>query len=191
MHIYALFTVLPAAVQARFSILISAAFQSCKVNLLLVCAGSCFSEGILITSVQAMVDPILCFWCFNALAGDPICPTAAVLLLFAASLGGRTAGESSWTGLILSFILLAPVQLSLTAGVAGADCWSVNPKHGVHLPFFDAGAGVGTGSHMGSAIEKVSVFVIGMLIAETIVATLIKWEGDAIGANDWRPLRTC
>ena len=43
---------------------------------------------------------------------------------------------------------------------------------------------------MGSAIEKVSVFVIGMLIAETIVATLIKWEGDAIGADDWRPLST-
>ena len=43
---------------------------------------------------------------------------------------------------------------------------------------------------MGSAIERVSVFVIGMLIAETIVATLIKWEGDAIGADDWRPLST-
>ena len=29
-----------------------------------------------------------------------------------------------------------------------------------------------------------------MLIAETVVATLIKWEGDAIGADDWRPLST-
>ena len=43
---------------------------------------------------------------------------------------------------------------------------------------------------MGSAIEKVSVFVIGMLIAETVVATLIKWEGDTIGTDDWRPLST-
>ena len=58
------------------------------------------------------------------------------------------------------------------------------------LPLFDAGAGVGTGSNVRSATAKVSVFVIEMLIAETVVATLIKWEGDAIGAVDWRPLST-
>ena len=157
----------------------------CKVNLLLVFAGSCFLEGILVTSVEAMVDPILCISCFNALAGDPISPTAVVLLLLAASQGGRAAAESIWTGLILSFILLAPGQLSLTDGVAGADCLCVSQVVPCGpLPFFDAGAGVGTGSHVGSATHVISGFVIGMLIAETVAATLIKWEGDAIGADD-------
>ena len=121
-----------------------------------------------------MVDaPILCLCFFNALAGDPICPTAVVLLLLAASQGGRAPGESNWTSLALPFILPAPGQFSLTAGVSGADGWYVRVITSSPLPLFDAGAGVGTGSHMGSARLIVSVFVVEMLIAETVVATLI------------------
>ena len=126
-HPYAVAALLPAAFQARISTLISAAFQSCKVNLRLVFAVSCFFEGILVSSVQAMVDPpILCLCFFNALAGDSICLTALVLLLLAAYQGGRAPGESRWTGLSLPFILPAPGQLSLAAGVSGADGWFVS-----------------------------------------------------------------
>ena len=43
---------------------------------------------------------------------------------------------------------------------------------------------------MGSADPTcISVFVLGMIIADT-VAALIEWEGDAIGADGWRPLST-
>ena len=42
---------------------------------------------------------------------------------------------------------------------------------------------------MGSASAKVSEFITEMLITGT-VATLIKREGDAIGAVSWRPLHT-
>ena len=189
-HPYAVAALLPAF-QARRSTLSSASFQSCKVNLCLAFAVSCFLEGILVSSVQAMVDPpILCFsCCFNALAGDPICLTAVVLLLLASSQGGRAPGESKWTGLILPFILLAPGQLSLTAGVSGADGWSVSEIPSNPLPLFDAGAGVGRGTHVTSAAPPVSVFVLGMIIANTFAA-LSEWEGDAIGADGWRPLST-
>ena len=198
-HRYAAAALLPAF-QARISTLSSADFQSCKVNLCLVFAVSCFLEGILVSSVQAMVDPpILCFSCFfNALAGDPICLTAVLLLLLlAASQGGRAPGEVSWTGLVLPLILPAPVQLSATAGVSGADVWFVKANTiGVTnssaptsspLPLFDAGAGVGRGTHVTSAAPSVSVFVLGMIIANTIAA-LSEWAGDAIGADGWRPL---
>ena len=123
------------------------------------------------------------------MAGDPICLTTAVVLILAASQGGRAPGESIWTGLILPFILPAPGQLSLTAGVPGADGWSVSVPPSVPLPLFDAGVGVGRGSHVGSAAQKVSVFVLGMIITDTIAA-FSEWEGDAIGAVGWRPLST-
>ena len=43
---------------------------------------------------------------------------------------------------------------------------------------------------MGSADPTcISVFVLGMIIADT-VAALIEWEGDAIGADGWRPPST-
>ena len=112
-----------------------------------------------------------------------------VLLLLAASQGGRAPGESIWTGLILPFILLAPGQLSLAAGVSGADGLFVSVIPSGPLPLFDAGAGVGRGTHVGSAALMVSRFVLGMIIANTIAA-LSEWEGDAIGADGWRPLST-
>ena len=77
-----------------------------------------------------------------------------------------------WTGLILPCILPAPGQLSLTVGVAAADGWSKTFKTKV-VPLFDTGAGVSTGCHMRSATEKVSPFVVEMLVANTVVASLI------------------
>ena len=61
------------------------------------------------------------------------------------------------------------------------------------LPLFDTDAGVGAGSYMAPSAPRVSVFVLGMIIAaDTIdtVAALIEWEGDSIGAFGWRPLCT-
>ena len=40
---------------------------------------------------------------------------------------------------------------------------------------------------MGSTADSVSVFVVGIFVAQT-VATLFELEGDAIGAVGWRPL---
>ena len=124
-----------------------------------------------------MVDPpLLCFRQFNTLARDPICLKTAVVLFLA-------TGESNRTSLLLPFIFPTPGQLSLAAGVAGANGWDVSFK--VPFPLFDAGAGVDTGCDVGSAtspfIHKVSFFITGMIVAGT-VATLIKREGDAIGA---------
>ena len=135
--------------------------------------------------------PILCFSClFKALAGDPICLTALVLLLLPAYQGGRAVGESNWAGLILPLILPAPGQLSLTAGVARADGWSVSAILSAPLPLFDTGADAGTGTHVGSADGQiVSLFLLGLIIAHTIAA-LSEWEGNAIGAGCWRPLST-
>ena len=131
-----------------------------------------------------MVDAhILCF-CFsqfNALAGDPVCLTAVVLSL--------AMVESLWTNLLLPFILLTPGQLSLTAGVASADGWGVRSVVNSPFPLFDTGAGVDTGCHVGSATDKVSAFITRMIVARA-VATLIKWESNAIGADGWPPLNT-
>ena len=105
-------------------------------------------EGIFVGPVHTMEDPILSFFSVNTLAGDPLCLTVVLLLLLAASQGGRASDELAitticifWTGLFLPFILLAPGQLSLTAGVSGADGWSVSVSPSVHLPLFDADAG--------------------------------------------------
>ena len=64
-----IFPTLRLALQTTL-VLISAGFKLVKVNLLLFCAFHCFLERILISPVQAMVDPIICFMFTNALAGD-------------------------------------------------------------------------------------------------------------------------
>ena len=57
------------------------------------------------------------------------------------------------------------------------------------IPLFDTDVGVGAGCHMSPSTCSVSPFVLEILIAP-FVATLIKWEGDAIGAGDGQPLLT-
>ena len=124
----------------------------------------------------------LCFCWVDALTGDPVClKTALTALLHASSQGGRASGESEMADLILSFIILAPGQLSLTAGVAGADCWLVIAISPGPLPLLDACRCVATGRHMGSATEQVSVFIISIVVAGA-VAALGQVQGDAIGA---------
>ena len=128
-----------------------------------------------------MVDPPLFgFRQFNTLARDPICLKTAVVLFLA-------TGESNRTSLLLPFIFPTPGQLSLAAGVAGANGWDVSFK--VPFPLFDAGAGVDTGCHVGSADSIVSGSITRMIVARA-VATLIKWESNAIGADGWPPLTT-
>ena len=188
-----------------------AVFQFSKVDpLFLASPIHCCFEGILVVSVDAMVDLlVICFCVEDALAGDI---TAALLL--APSQAGRAAGEfwtqtltrtltrtmtrtrnwpgilTSWTFLVLPLLLLAPGQLSLTAGVASADCLPViviiiditGP-----LPLFDAFRCVDTGRHMGSATEEVSAFII-IIVVAGVFAALIQVQGGAIFADAWRPL---
>ena len=92
-----------------------------------------------------------------------------------------------WTFLLLPLLLTAPVQLSLTAGVACTYCWFVSGVITVPLPLLDAGACVGTGRHMGSATVSVSVFIKWMIIAAALTG-LLQTEGD--GADGWRHLST-
>ena len=87
-----------------------------------------------------------------------------------------------WTFLPFPLLLLAPGQLSLTAGVAGADCWLVIGSS-APLPLLDACRCVATGRHMGSATFSVSVFIISIVVAGA-VAALGQVEGGAIGAKD-------
>ena len=155
------------------------------MNLLpFVCAICCFLEGVLVVSVHAVVDAlILGSFSVNALAWDPI---VIFLFLLAASQGGRAAGEFPQTGLVLPLSLLAPGQLSLTAGTASADgrCGSKIFSGPHTLP--GAGAGVDAGRSIRSATVFVSGFVLSMVVAVAI-ATLIKIEGNTVSADSWRP----
>ena len=152
-------------------------------------------EWIFVTPVQAVVltVPQLCH--LNALARNGICRIAPLLFAAKASVvSPKTSDEALWTRLLLSLLLPAPVQLSLTAGVATANCWCVSEVTPIvtlsePLPLLDAGAGLRTGRHMGSATMVVSLFILSVVVAVTI-ATFIEQEGDASSADDWRQLQT-
>ena len=134
-----------------------------------------------------MVEPlILCYISINALTRDPIC--LAVIFRLAASQGGRAPGEPSWlTFLILPLLLLAPGQLSLTAGVASADSWYVSGQSSAStapLPLLHTGAGVKTGRHVGSGVLSVSAFILSIVVAAfaLALAALGQVEGDVTAA---------
>ena len=144
-------------------------------------------EWVFVTPVQAVVLTIPPLLDVNALARDGICST--VRLIVAAD--ARTSDELFWTFFLLPLLLPAPVQLSLTAGVAGADGLLVSGRIiSLPLPLLDTCAGVGAGGHITSCILIVSVFILTVVVALAALAALAEVEGDASGADGWRPLKT-
>ena len=140
-------------------------------------------EWIFVAAVQAvdlLTIPLL--FDLNTLARDVICSIAPL------HTAAKTSEEALGTFLLLPLLFPAPVKLSITTGVAGADRWREidipTTRTTVHLPLFDAGAGAGTGCYMGSAGLIVSPVVLFKVVAGA-VATFIELEGDTRRADGW------
>ena len=156
---------MPAAFQARISSLISAVFQPFKVY--------DFLEWIFVTPVQAVVLTIPPLFYVNALARDGFFSIFPLIVTVDAKTSNEALCIVLWTFLLLPLLFPAPVQFSLTVGVASAE-----------ILLLETGVGVGTGSHIGPAGMEVSAFVLFVVVA-VAVATFIELEGDASSADDW------
>ena len=161
-----------------------------KVNILLISAASFPIEGNLICSVKALVDlPIIFLLFIIALTRDSICMSFLVL---APSQSGEAPGpgELFWTSLTLPFLLLAPGQLSVTAGVAHADClFEIVSLISIPLALLYTGVWCFASRYVGSWAFVISVIVLKILI--TCVFTCLRQiEDNTSGAGGWRPLGT-